>query len=60
MEHFELITNLWAKQAPEAGLKQELDRLIEFPKPRLPTISCPEGEHKETITMVARYDSQMR
>lgn len=60
MEQFELITNLGAKQAPKAGLKLELDKLDGFLKPQLSTISYPEGEHKETITMTARYDSHMR
>lgn len=44
LEQFKLITNLWAKQAPGAELKnRSWAQLIAFPKPPLPAIKYPQG-----------------
>lgn len=55
----ELITNLWAKQAPEAGLIPGVGRAHCVSKSTAPS-RYPEGRHEETIRTTARNDFHMR
>ncbi len=60
LEQFELITNLWAKQASEAGLKTAVGKSsLRFQNRCFqgPTIAYPEGPHKETIRLTTTRDS---